>query len=417
MLPGRLEARRPAGEPIERNAGQEIDDRPQARLRQRPAQGGKDNRQERLNDPLRRVGEQRRRGSDRAAQRKQRMRARRPRQPVDADQADQNQDRLADEPQDQRASDRDLGDERQVGVRGHGGAEFGHMPVGANRQQQVEQEGDRDQAQRLDQPQAAKAADERQDRTAGVDDQRDRRSRRIEPKDIRPRSGQLPEAERVIAIEGEDRERRGVNRDQRRGIWALGARPAQERQSAGAGDRGDNRLAQRDRGIEGERKQRRAAEPRQAQQAGAQKGVRKEPSSPCLSCSPNRPCSFLADCSTESQAPPSPLAGRPIAAQYGVYAHSCGYNSATVSRAATGEEAHDRSTTGRVRSCGRSSRRDRRAGGGTALAARAQPTSRSRRKPAKTCNVAGSPGVLAANGVCVRFSGYVSSQFGAGQLK
>ena len=35
----------------------------------------------------------------------------------------------------------------------------------------------------------------------------------------------------------------------------------------------------------------------------------------------------------------------------------------------------------------------------------------------KPCNVAGSPGVLASNGVCVRFSGYVSSQFGAGQLK
>jgi hypothetical protein len=33
------------------------------------------------------------------------------------------------------------------------------------------------------------------------------------------------------------------------------------------------------------------------------------------------------------------------------------------------------------------------------------------------CNVAGSPGVLAADGVCVKFSGYVSSQFGAGQLK
>jgi hypothetical protein len=33
------------------------------------------------------------------------------------------------------------------------------------------------------------------------------------------------------------------------------------------------------------------------------------------------------------------------------------------------------------------------------------------------CNVAGSPGVLASDGVCVRFSGYVSSQFGGGQLK
>jgi hypothetical protein len=38
-------------------------------------------------------------------------------------------------------------------------------------------------------------------------------------------------------------------------------------------------------------------------------------------------------------------------------------------------------------------------------------------KAAKTCNIAGSPGVLAANGVCVRLSGYVSSQFSAGQLK
>ncbi len=33
------------------------------------------------------------------------------------------------------------------------------------------------------------------------------------------------------------------------------------------------------------------------------------------------------------------------------------------------------------------------------------------------CNVAGSAGVLAADGVCVRISGYVSSQFGAGQLR
>ena len=35
---------------------------------------------------------------------------------------------------------------------------------------------------------------------------------------------------------------------------------------------------------------------------------------------------------------------------------------------------------------------------------------------ARTCDIAGNPGVLAANGVCVRFSGYVSSQFSAGQL-
>jgi hypothetical protein len=33
------------------------------------------------------------------------------------------------------------------------------------------------------------------------------------------------------------------------------------------------------------------------------------------------------------------------------------------------------------------------------------------------CNVAGSAGILAADGVCVKFSGYVSSKFGASQLK
>ena len=38
-------------------------------------------------------------------------------------------------------------------------------------------------------------------------------------------------------------------------------------------------------------------------------------------------------------------------------------------------------------------------------------------EPARTCDIAGAPGVLAANGVCVKFSGYVSSQFSAGQLK
>jgi hypothetical protein len=35
---------------------------------------------------------------------------------------------------------------------------------------------------------------------------------------------------------------------------------------------------------------------------------------------------------------------------------------------------------------------------------------------AQTCDIGGKPGVLAANGVCVRLSGYISSQFSAGQL-
>jgi hypothetical protein len=35
----------------------------------------------------------------------------------------------------------------------------------------------------------------------------------------------------------------------------------------------------------------------------------------------------------------------------------------------------------------------------------------------RPCNIAGTVGVLASDGVCVRFSGYVSSRFGGGQLK
>ena len=38
-------------------------------------------------------------------------------------------------------------------------------------------------------------------------------------------------------------------------------------------------------------------------------------------------------------------------------------------------------------------------------------------EPVKLCNIAGAPGILAANGVCVRLTGYLSSVISAGQLK
>jgi hypothetical protein len=38
-------------------------------------------------------------------------------------------------------------------------------------------------------------------------------------------------------------------------------------------------------------------------------------------------------------------------------------------------------------------------------------------EPAKTCDIAGNPGVLSANGVCVRLSGYISSQVSGGNLR
>lgn len=58
---------------------------------------------------------------------------------------------------------------------------------------------------------------------------------------------------------------------------------------------------------------------------------------------------------------------------------------------------------------------------GVSVAGAAELPSRSHKgKPADTlrhCDIAGSPGVLAANGVCVRISGYISAGVGARQLK
>jgi hypothetical protein len=48
---------------------------------------------------------------------------------------------------------------------------------------------------------------------------------------------------------------------------------------------------------------------------------------------------------------------------------------------------------------------------------RGQPDKSKKAEYVRPCNVAGSPGVLASDGVCVRFSGYVSSRFGGEQLK
>jgi hypothetical protein len=56
----------------------------------------------------------------------------------------------------------------------------------------------------------------------------------------------------------------------------------------------------------------------------------------------------------------------------------------------------------------------------TALSAAELPSQNKKPKlhdAVKHCNVAGSPGVLASDGVCVKLSGYISADFGAGRLK
>jgi hypothetical protein len=47
----------------------------------------------------------------------------------------------------------------------------------------------------------------------------------------------------------------------------------------------------------------------------------------------------------------------------------------------------------------------------------AQSKNPTKAEPAKKCDIAGNPGVLAANGVCVRLSGYISSQVSGGNLR
>ena len=54
------------------------------------------------------------------------------------------------------------------------------------------------------------------------------------------------------------------------------------------------------------------------------------------------------------------------------------------------------------------------------VAAAELPSQNKKAKPSealKHCNIGGSPGVLAANGVCVRLSGYISAGFTGGQIK
>ena len=273
MVARSVETRRAASQPVERDPGHQIDDRPQSALRERGEDAGADDRRQRLGDHLRRVGEQRRCGGHRPTQCKQAVRPKRARQPIDAHQTDQRQHRFAEEPERQRAADRNLREERQDGAPGQEGADFGHVPIGAHGQEKVEQEGYGDQAERLDQSEPAKASDQRHDRASGVDSQCDRRAAGIEPRHVDPRSGQKPKAQSIVAHVGKERERRRVEPDQGGRIRTLGECRPQERKSARAGDRRDDRLVQRDRRVERQGKRGQTGQRRKHRRGGSA-GVR-----------------------------------------------------------------------------------------------------------------------------------------------
>ena len=151
------------------------------------------------------------------------MQLRRLRRTTDADQRQQLQHDLAEGEQHEGAADKDLGRERRE--REHGAAEFSHVPIGAEQDDQLEEERHGDQAERLDQPQRTRAAEQRRQPAADIDAIGDRRIRDVEPQRIRPRTRQLPEGEQVIALIGEQREHGGV--DQHR----LGRQRAENRAS------------------------------------------------------------------------------------------------------------------------------------------------------------------------------------------
>ncbi len=239
-------SRRATAEPVERNARHQIDDRPQSPLRQRGAGAGKDDRQHGLGDELRPVGEKRRGRSDNSSQREDRVGTERTREPVDADQADQRQHGSAEKPERQRAPDGGLHRKRPGGVRGDEAADLGHVPVGVQNQEDIEEERHGEEADRLHETERAIAAGQRHRRAAEIHDNRNRRARNIEPKDVGPRPGQLPKPERVVSLVGEEREGRGVERDDRFREGALGPRHTHQSEPGGAGNRGEDRVSRHD---------------------------------------------------------------------------------------------------------------------------------------------------------------------------
>ena len=134
----------------------------------------------------------------------------------------------------------------------HQGADLRHMPIRSEDKKQIEQEGHSNQTDRLDEAQASVAGDQRHDRAADIDCERYRRTRNIEPEDVRPRSRQLPETQRVVSLKSEDGKDGRVGRNERFGIRALGKRRAQQLEAACAGYGREDRFARHDRPIRGE---------------------------------------------------------------------------------------------------------------------------------------------------------------------
>jgi hypothetical protein len=171
----------------------------------------------------------------------------------------QNQ-RFGDDEQQRHSADEHLALEGARHVRAQQRAKLLHVPVGAKHHHQIEQEGRRDQTDGLDRPQAAIAAEQCCERPADIDGISDGGAGDIEMRHVAPRPRQLPEADRIIAHEGEDRECGGVENDLRGREWPVGHRPTPQRQTGRAGWRGEEPGLQAQGSPDGQADQKRAGD-------------------------------------------------------------------------------------------------------------------------------------------------------------
>ena len=297
----------------------------------------------------------------------------------------------------QRASDDDLRWKGQTGVRRHGGAELGHVPVGANRKQEVEQERDRDEAQRLDDPQSPKAADERQDRAAKVDDHRDRRPQ-ADRSERRPPTA--PAAARIRANRCvESRRSRTPRRRLRSAPRNRGARLAPSARAQGR-----QRLRSPRRSVAAAQPphkwRAREARSRRATQALAgerAKGRAKAGVVSMLSALPIQARVFLADC-TLSRKPAFSVACR--SPHSGPIWRLCALDAAIIRPQCRAKrprgKLHDHSSMGRIRARGRRRRSDRRRRRRSCPLSGASATSRKRPNTSRRAMSPALPGVLAS---------------------
>jgi len=247
--------RRPAAQRVEHEAGHEIDDAPQSRLGQRREQRTEDDPTDRRGADLGEIGEQRRQRGEGGQGEHQAVQRRPPRRATDADQRQQLQRRLAEDEQHGRAADEHLDGKRREREREP--ADFGHVPIGAEQDDELEQEGRGDEAERLDRPQRPRRAEQRRQRAAEIEAIGDRRIGDVEAQRVRPRTGQLPECKRIIALISEQGEGDGVD-DHRRYRQGAEEGLSQQRESGRAGETGDHPFARRQRRIDRCGEQRRA---------------------------------------------------------------------------------------------------------------------------------------------------------------